>query len=151
MGLFGFKKDENTVKLSDFFSREDLSTIANVLQKNMRGVNYRVVYQQTLAREMVGYASKPDKDLSAKKVKAIIKIAEGIMEFEPSLTPALTEGVKRMRAYEGGQSIEDIIALKEAQEANAGPAKDDLLKAIDQSDLSYEEIMSLINKKDHGK
>lgn len=139
MGLFDFLKKENKneemVKMTDFFSPGDMNEVATLVKKNSRGVNYRTVYQQTAAKTIVSFMSHPDKAYSFDKMDGFIKVAGTIMEMEPSLKPILEDGIARIRAYGTGETVTPSVR------------KSDLMNAIDQSDLSYEEVMDLINKK----
>ena len=139
MGLFDFFKkdnnDEEMVKITDFFSPEDMNEVKTLVKKNSMGPRYRTMYYQNAAKRTVAFMSHPDKEYSLETMNGFIKVAETIMVMEPSLKPILEDGIARIRAYGTGEVVAPSVR------------KDDLMKAIDQSDLSYEEVMNLINEK----
>lgn len=173
MGLFDFLKksspDGNMVKLTDFFSAEDMKEVKDLISHNRMGAHYRTVHHQTAAKTMIGYMSNPNKAYSPDKMGAFVSTAETIMVMEPSLKPILERGIARIQGTEeagsADQSITDIregasgedatqtpgkelvMDNKAAMGKEKAPDKEDLLKAIDQSDLSYEEVMTLLKEK----
>lgn len=194
MGLFDFlkkdKTDENMVKLTDFFSEEDIKEVKDLLSHNRMGVHYRTVNHQTAAKTMIGYMSNPNKTYNPNKMGAFVNTAETIMVMEPSLKPILEKGIARIQGKETEYSRDQISGADQKEEqdkasdltpdyASKEPldntpekipdniseeapdniseeapdniseetGREDLMKAIEQSDLSYEEVMALLKEK----
>ena len=170
MGLFDFlkkdKTDENMVKLTDFFSAEDIKEVRDLLSHNRMGVHYRTVNHQTAAKTMIGYMSNPNKTYSPDKMGAFVNTAQTIMVMEPSLKPILEKGIARLQGKETGDSPDNISgsdqeagpnktsdltsdSISDETQANISEetGREDLMKAIEQSDLSYEEVLALLKEK----
>ena len=105
MRWFGKKSDERTVKITEFFTEEELKEFRDVFSRHMFGARYKSVYHQTTARQLIGYASNLKTDYSYDKIKGIKKTLETAMVMEPSLEPKLKEGLDKIHAFEKEQGM----------------------------------------------
>ena len=96
MGLFGFGKNEKMVKITDFFSAEDLQKIAAEVEPSLSGA-YGML-GQTLGKGLMDYINRPDKEYGYSKFGAFIKIAESFKGIVPSLAPILQKGIDKYLA-----------------------------------------------------
>ncbi len=94
MGLFGFGKKEQMVKVSDFFSAEDLETIRGTAQ----AARSRGAVVDLLGKGLIEYISNPDKEIPYSKFNKFIKIANSFREMEPSLDAILKQGIDKYKA-----------------------------------------------------
>ena len=147
MRWFKSKKEENGVRLTDIYSNEELKEIKELLQRNRIGIKYRTIYHQTAVKEVLGYLGDPNKSYSLRKIKGFISPAKVVMELEPSIGPVLQKGVDRILLFEETGDVNVVREAVAASGEQASQQKDDLMKAIDQSGKSYEEIMQFINER----
>lgn len=94
MGLFGSKKDKKTVKITDVFSPEEIS---DVIGPKLKSGEYKAL-PQTLAKGLMDYISRPEKEYGVNKIKGVAKIAKSLKEIEPSLAPTLQKGIDRIQS-----------------------------------------------------
>ena len=97
MALFGSKKEKKTVKITDIFSPEEIKEINDVISPKLKSGEYMAL-PQMMAKGMMDYLSRPDKEYSYNKMKGVAKIAKAVQEFEPSLVPTLQKGIDRIQA-----------------------------------------------------
>lgn len=97
MALFGSKKEKRTVKITDIFSPEEIREISNVISPKIKSGEY-MAFPQMMAKGMMDYLSRPDKEYGYNKMKGVAKIAKAVQEFEPSLVPTLQKGIDRIQA-----------------------------------------------------
>ena len=95
MGLFGSKKDKKTVKITDVFSPEEIKEISDVIGPKLKSGEYKAL-PQTLAKGLMDYISRPEKEYGVNKIKGVAKIAKSLTEIEPSLAPTLQKGIDRI-------------------------------------------------------
>ena len=102
MGLFGSKKEGTGkgVKITTFFSEEDLNMIKATLEPKLKAGEYGSVAQLT-AKGMMDYVNRPDKEFSPSKINGLMKIAETLKQVEPSLEPILQKGIDKYRSIGG--------------------------------------------------
>ena len=97
MGLFGSKKEKKTAKITDVFSPEEIKEISDVIGPKLKSGEYKAM-PQLLAKGLMDYISRPEKEYGLNKIKGVAKIANSLKEFEPSLTPALQKGIDRIQS-----------------------------------------------------
>ena len=97
MALFGSKKDKKTVKITDVFTSEEIKEISDVISPKLKSGEYMAL-PQLMAKGMMDYLSRPDKEYGYSKIKGVAKIAKSLQEFEPSLSPTLQKGIDRIQA-----------------------------------------------------
>ena len=96
MALFG-SKNKKTVKISDVFSPEEIKEITDVIGPKLKSGSYKAL-PQTLAKGLMDYLSRPEKEYGYGKIKGVAKIAGSMKEIEPSLAPILQKGIERIQA-----------------------------------------------------
>ena len=94
MGLFGFGKEEKKVKITDFFSAEDLETIRSGAEAVRGGGSI----PDLLGKGLIDYINRPEKEYSYSHFNKFIKIADSIRSFAPSLDEILRKGIEKYRA-----------------------------------------------------
>lgn len=94
MGLFGGKKDKLTVKITDFYSAEDLQKISETIEPKLAANEYKAIPQIT-AKGLMDYVKRPEKEYSYSKFSGFIKIAATVKTFEPSLEKILQDGIDK--------------------------------------------------------
>ena len=94
MGLFGGKKD--TVKITDYFSAEELQKLKDTVGPKLASGEYKAM-PQLMAKGLMDYLNRPDKEYSRGKMNSFAKIADAVKEFEPSLAEILQNGVNKIR------------------------------------------------------
>ena len=94
MGLFGGKKD--MVKMTDFFSAEELQKIKDTVGPKLAADQYKAL-EQLMAKGLMDYVSRPDKEYSRGKMNGFVKIADAVKTIEPSLGDMLQRGINRIR------------------------------------------------------
>ena len=94
MGLFGGKKD--MVKITDFFSAEELQQIKDTIGPKLAANEYKPL-PQVMAKGLMDYVSRPEKEYSRGKMNSFAKIADAVKVFEPSLAGILQNGVTKIR------------------------------------------------------
>ena len=97
MGLFGSKKDKKMVKITDVFSPEEIKEISDVIGSKLKSGEYKAL-PQTLAKGLMDYISRPEKEYGVNKIKGVAKIAKSLKEIEPSLAPTLQKGIDRIQS-----------------------------------------------------
>lgn len=100
MGLFGGKKDKNTVKITDYYSAEELQQIRETVKPKL-AANAYLAMGELLAKGLIAYVERPEKEYSYHKMNSFMKIADAMKDFEPSLEPILQNGINKYRS--GGQ------------------------------------------------
>ena len=94
MGLFGGKKDG--VKITDYFSAEDLQKITDTVGPKLTAGKYPAL-PQLMAKGLMDYVSRPDKVYSRGKMNSFAKVADAMKEIEPSLAEILQNAVNKIR------------------------------------------------------
>ncbi|MBR0342278.1 MAG: hypothetical protein IJH64_08540 [Oscillospiraceae bacterium] len=94
MGLFGPKK---TVKITDVFTADEIKAITDVIDPKLKSGEY-LAFPQMMAKGVMDYISRPDKEYGVNKMKGLAKIAKSLQEFEPSLAPILQNGINKIQA-----------------------------------------------------
>ena len=51
-----------------------------------------------LAKGLMDYISRPEKEYGVNKIKGVAKIAKSLKEIEPSLAPTLQKGIDRIQS-----------------------------------------------------
>ena len=98
MGLFGFGKNEKTVKMSDFFSAEDLATIT----EKAEAARSRGSMADLLGKGLIDYISNPEKEISCSRFNKFIKVADSFVKnFDPSLETIIRQGIEKFRSATG--------------------------------------------------
>ena len=97
MGLFGFGKNEKMVKITDFFSAEDLQKIAAEVEPALSAGAYGMM-GQTLGKGLMDYINRPNREYTYGKFGAFIKIAESFKSVVPALAPILQKGIEKYLA-----------------------------------------------------
>ena len=97
MALFGSKKDTKTVKITDMFLPEEIKEISDLISPKLKSGEYKAL-PQLMAKGMMDYLSRPEKEYSYNKMKGAAKIAKSLQEIEPSLAPTLQKGIDRIQA-----------------------------------------------------
>ena len=80
MALFGSKKEKKTVKITDIFSPEEIKEISDVISPKLKSGEYMAL-PQMMAKGMMDYLSRPDKEYSYNKMKGVAKIAKACIIF----------------------------------------------------------------------
>ena len=94
MGLFGFGKEEKKVKITDFFSEEDLATIKEQAEGSLSGG----AVVELLANGLLNYVKNPEKEYSYSNFNKFVKIADSFKNMDPYLAPILTKGIEKYKA-----------------------------------------------------
>ena len=98
MGLFGFGKNEKTVKMSDFFSAEDLATI----KEKAQAARSRGSMADLLGKGLIDYIGDPEKEISCGRFNKFIKVADSFVKsFDPSLESIIQKGIEKFRLATG--------------------------------------------------
>lgn len=98
MGLFGFGKNEKTVRISDFFSAEDIRTIKDTAQ----AARSRGSVADLLGKGLIDYIGDPDKEISCGRFNKFIKVADSFAKsIDPSLETILRKGIDKFKAETG--------------------------------------------------
>ena len=79
MALFGSKKEKKTVKITDIFSPEEIKEISDVISPKLKSGEYMAL-PQMMAKGMMDYLSRPDKEYSYNKMKGVAKHAKAVQE-----------------------------------------------------------------------
>ena len=96
MGLFG-SKNKKTVKITDVFSPQEIQEITGVISPKLKSGSYKAL-PQTLAKGMMDYLSRPEKEYGYNKIKGLAKIAASLKDVEPSLAPIFQKGIDRIQS-----------------------------------------------------
>ena len=94
MGLFGIGKDKKTVKITDYFSAEELQTIRDTLEPKLKANEYGAL-PQLMANGLIEYIDQAEKEFSPGKMNKFIKVADSVKTFEPSLEGILQSGIDK--------------------------------------------------------
>ena len=94
MGLFGGKKD--AVKITDYFSAEEIQKIRETIGPKLEANEYMPM-PQLMAKGLMDYMIRPDKEYSRGKMNGFVKIAAAVKDIEPSLAEILQNGINRIR------------------------------------------------------
>ena len=92
MGLFG--SGNKNIKISDYFSAEDLAAITEKAQAVRSGG----AMLDLLGKGLIDYISNPDKEISGGRFNKFIKVAESFKSIDPSLYSILQKGIEKFRA-----------------------------------------------------
>ena len=92
MGLFGAKTPG--VKLTDFYTAEELQTIRARIDPKLAAGQYAAM-AQLLAKGMSDLIKRADRETSYAKQGKFMKIAASFIQFEPDLAPILQNGINK--------------------------------------------------------
>ena len=94
MGLFGFGKEEKKVKITDFFTTEDLEAI----RSGAEAVRGSGSIPDLLGKGLIDYINRPEKEYGYSRFNKFIKVADSFRSFAPSLDEILRKGIEKYRA-----------------------------------------------------